>query len=72
MNTALSEHSDPLFCTTEEPLVSSDIIGTPFVSIADLSMTRVVNGTLVKVLLWYDNEMGYTRSLIEHTRHSGI
>lgn len=55
-----------VFAVTEEPLVSSDILGLPYGSIADLSMTRVVDGTLVKVLAWYDNEMGYTHTLVEH------
>lgn len=55
-----------IFKTTDEELVSSDIIGEPYASIADLGMTRVVDGTLVKVLAWYDNEMGYTESLVRH------
>jgi len=55
-----------IFATTDEELVSSDIVGRPVASIADLSMTRVVDGTLVKVLAWYDNEMGYTESLVRH------
>ncbi len=55
-----------IFKTTSEQLVSSDIIGEPYASIADLGMTRVVDGTLVKVLAWYDNEMGYTESLVRH------
>ncbi|MDO8561602.1 MAG: glyceraldehyde 3-phosphate dehydrogenase NAD-binding domain-containing protein [bacterium] len=55
-----------IFKTTDEQLVSSDIIGEPFASIADLGMTRVVDGNLVKVLAWYDNEMGYTESLVRH------
>jgi glyceraldehyde 3-phosphate dehydrogenase len=55
-----------VFKTTDEELVSSDIIGEPYASIADLGMTRVVDGTLVKVLAWYDNEMGYTESLVRH------
>lgn len=55
-----------IFKTTDEELVSSDIVGEPYASIADLSMTRVVDGTLVKVLCWYDNEMGYTESLVRH------
>ncbi len=55
-----------VFSVTNEPLVSSDIVGSRFASIADLSMTRVVGGNLVKVLAWYDNEMGYTHSLLEH------
>lgn len=55
-----------VFSVTEEPLVSSDILGLPYGSIADLNMTRVVDGTLVKVLAWYDNEMGYVHTLVEH------
>ncbi|MDP1707255.1 MAG: type I glyceraldehyde-3-phosphate dehydrogenase [bacterium] len=55
-----------IFATTDEELVSSDIVGEPCASIADLSMTRVVDGNLVKVLTWYDNEMGYTESLVRH------
>ena len=57
-----------VFAVTEEPLVSSDILGQPFGAIADLAMTRVVDGTLVKVLAWYDNEMGYAYTLVEHVR----
>ena len=55
-----------LFAVTDEPIVSSDIIGAEFASIADLSMTRVVDGNLVKVLAWYDNETSYTHTLVEH------
>lgn len=55
-----------VFAVTEEPLVSSDILGLPYGAIADLAMTRVVDGTLVKVLAWYDNEMGYAHTLVEH------
>lgn len=63
---ALAPRWEGIFKTTDEELVSSDIIGDPYASIADLSMTRVVDGTLVKVLSWYDNEMGYTESLVRH------
>ncbi len=55
-----------IFKTSEEPLVSSDIIGDTYASIADLEMTRVVGGNLVKVLAWYDNEMGYAQTLVDH------
>lgn len=55
-----------VFKTTDEELVSSDIVGEPYASIADLTMTRVVGGNLVKVLAWYDNEMGYTEALVRH------
>ncbi len=60
-----------IFSVTDEELVSSDIVGEPFASIADLGMTRVVDGTLVKVLAWYDNEMGYTESLVRHVIAAG-
>lgn len=63
---AADERWKPVFTVTEEPLVSSDILGTAHASIADLSLTRVVDGTLVKVLAWYDNEMGYAHALAEH------
>ena len=49
---------------TDEPLVSSDIIQDPRASIVDLELTQVVDGNLVKVLSWYDNEWGYTSQMI--------
>jgi len=55
-----------IFSTTEELIVSSDIIGNPFASIVDLSLTKVIGGNLVKVLIWYDNEMGYAKTLVKH------
>jgi glyceraldehyde 3-phosphate dehydrogenase len=60
-----------IFAVTEEPLVSSDILGNTHASIADLEMTRVVGGNLVKVLGWYDNEYGYTATLVEHAIRTG-
>jgi glyceraldehyde 3-phosphate dehydrogenase len=60
-----------IFSTTDEELVSSDILGERFASIADLGMTRVVDGNLVKVLAWYDNEAGYTHTLVEHVIRAG-
>ncbi len=60
-----------IFTVTEESLVSHDIIGNRHASIADLSFTRVVGGNLVKVLAWYDNEMGYTYTLVEHVIKAG-
>lgn len=63
---ALAPRWEGIFSATDEKLVSSDIVGEPHASIADLSMTRVVDGNLVKVLAWYDNEMGYTESLVRH------
>ena len=60
-----------VFTASDEELVSSDIVGEPYASIADLGMTRVVDGTLVKVLAWYDNEMGYTETLVKHAILAG-
>ena len=47
------------------PIVSSDIIGDAHSSTADLSLTQVVGGTMVKVVAWYDNEYGYANRLVE-------
>lgn len=54
-----------ILAVTDEPLVSSDIVGRSESSIVDLGMTRVVDGTMVKVLAWYDNEWGYANRLVE-------
>lgn len=61
-----------IFTVTEEALVSSDIKGNHHASIADLAFTRVVGGNLVKVLAWYDNEMGYAYTLVEHVIKAGM
>ena len=50
---------------SEEPLVSSDIVGDPHSAIFDAPMTTVVDGTQVKVVAWYDNEWGYANRLVE-------
>jgi glyceraldehyde 3-phosphate dehydrogenase len=60
-----------IFTVTEEDLVSSDILGNTHASIADLAFTRVVGGNLVKVLAWYDNEQGYTYTLVRHVIAAG-
>jgi len=56
---------------TEEDVVSQDIVGNPNASIVDLKMTRVSGGNLVKVLAWYDNEIGYANTLINHVIKTG-
>ena len=68
---AADPHWDGIFGATEEQLVSRDILGSPFGSIADLNFTRVVGGNLVKVMAWYDNEMGYTHTLVKHVIKTG-
>src|SRR4051794_4246002 len=50
---------------TEDPIVSSDIVGSPFSSILDAQLTSVLDGTLVKVVAWYDNEWGYSNRCVE-------
>jgi len=50
---------------TSKPLVSSDFIGNSASAIADLTLTQVVGGNLVKVIAWYDNEWGYANRLVE-------
>lgn len=70
INMALTEASrNPRFAhvlaVTNEPLVSSDFIGDPHSSTVDLSLTKVIDGDLVKVVAWYDNEWGYSNRLVE-------
>lgn len=49
---------------SHEPLVSSDIVQSPFAAVVDSEMTRVVDGDLVKIMAWYDNEWGFTNQMI--------
>lgn len=55
-----------IFRTTTEQIVSTDIIGEPCAALADLSLTKVVDGDLCTVFSWYDNEFGYTNTLVQH------
>ena len=63
---ASSPRWNKIIKVTEEPIVSADVLGEPYGSIVDLGMTKVVDGDLVKVLAWYDNEWGYTATLVGH------
>ncbi|MCS7200959.1 MAG: type I glyceraldehyde-3-phosphate dehydrogenase [Patescibacteria group bacterium] len=49
-----------------EPVVSSDIVGEPYGAVIDITLTKVIDGDLVKVFSWYDNEWGYCAMLIKH------
>ena len=60
-----------ILAVTDEPLVSSDLIGDSHSSIVDLGLTRVVGGNLVKVVAWYDNEWGYSNRLVEMVALAG-
>ena len=53
---------------THDPVVSIDIVGQPYGSIIDMLLTKVVDGDLVTVFSWYDNEVGYTATLVEHVK----
>ena len=53
---------------SDDPLVSADIIGDPRAAVVDLTLTQVVDGTLVKVMAWYDNEWGFTHQMIREAR----
>ena len=50
---------------TEDPIVSSDIVGSPFSSIVDSQLTSVIDGTMLKVVAWYDNEWGYSNRIVD-------
>ena len=60
-----------ILAVSEEPLVSSDIIGRDESAIVDSSLTQVVDGNLVKVFVWYDNEWGYANRLVEQVIRVG-
>lgn len=69
---AAADHRwEGIFTATDEELVSSDIVGMPYGAVADLGLTRVVGGTLVKVCAWYDNEWGYVSTLYRHVIAAG-
>lgn len=54
-----------IIATTTDPVVSSDVIGRPESALVDLSLTKVIDGNLLKVFAWYDNEWGFSNRLIE-------
>jgi glyceraldehyde 3-phosphate dehydrogenase len=70
LNDAFRSHADTgpltgILRYTEDPIVSSDIVRSPFSSILDAQLTAVLDGTLVKVVAWYDNEWGYSNRCVE-------
>lgn len=58
-------HMKGILGTSDIPLVSSDFIGSTYSAVVDLPYTKVIDGDLLKVLAWYDNEWGYSHRLIE-------
>lgn len=76
INAALTKASQEenykgILAVTNDPIVSSDIIGRPESSIVDLELTMVVGGNLAKVVSWYDNEFGYSNRLIDMAVEAG-
>jgi glyceraldehyde 3-phosphate dehydrogenase len=65
---AATPRYDGILGVSEDPLVSSDIVGDPRAAVIDLEMTTVVDGTLVKVMAWYDNEWGFTHQMIREAQ----
>lgn len=65
IDAANSEQWKGILEVTNDPIVSSDIVGSRLSSIVDLSLTNVIGGNLVKVISWYDNEFGYCNRLVE-------
>src|SRR3989344_409508 len=66
-----SERWSGILGYTEDQIVSSDIVGMPYGSIVDAKFTKVIDGNLVKVRAWYDNEYGYVTTLIKHLERIG-
>jgi glyceraldehyde 3-phosphate dehydrogenase len=70
INAAFRERADTgamegILAYTEDPIVSSDIVKSPFSAVFDSSLTAVIDGTSAKVITWYDNEWGYSNRLVE-------
>ena len=64
-------HWKGILSVTKEQLVSTDFIGITTAAVVDLGFTKVIDGDLVKVMVWYDNEWGYSSTLVEHVIKAG-
>jgi glyceraldehyde 3-phosphate dehydrogenase len=53
-----------VLAVSSDPLVSADIVGDPHASIVDLELTKVIDGDLVTIMSWYDNEWGYANQMV--------
>jgi len=70
VNAAFAEHANAgalkgILSYTEDPIVSSDIERSPYSAIVDSQLTSVLDGTMVKVVAWYDNEWGYSNRVVD-------
>ncbi len=68
---AKEPYYEGILAVSEEPLVSSDYVGNSHSGIVDLLLTKVVDGNLIKVMVWYDNEWGYSNRLVEVVADTG-
>jgi glyceraldehyde 3-phosphate dehydrogenase len=68
---ASSPYYQGILDVTEEELVSSDFIGNSHSAIVDLKLTAVIDGNMLKVVAWYDNEWGYSNRLVEEVADVG-
>ena len=68
---AASQRYQEILGVTHDPIVSSDIIKDARASVVDLGMTRVVDGDLIKILSWYDNEWGFTNQMVRQAQELG-
>jgi len=71
IDAAKKPHWKGVLSVSKEQMVSTDLIGVATASIVDLNFTKVIGDDLVKVLAWYDNEWGYSATLVEHVIKSG-
>ena len=67
---AATDRYQEVLGVSDDPLVSADIVGDPRAAVVDLELTTVVDGTLVKVMAWYDNEWGFTHQMIREARNT--
>jgi len=65
VNALFRERADEVLGYSEAPIVSSDIVKSPYSAVFDAPLTAVIDGTQVKVVAWYDNEWGYSTRLVE-------
>jgi glyceraldehyde 3-phosphate dehydrogenase len=68
---ASSDRYRDVLAVTNEPLVSSDIIKDNRASVVDLGITMAIDGDLIKVMSWYDNEWGYASQMIRTAKELG-
>jgi glyceraldehyde 3-phosphate dehydrogenase len=70
INAAFSERADAgrfegILKYTEDPLVSTDVVSSPYSSVFDSQLTMIVDSRMVKVVAWYDNEWGYSNRVVD-------